>query len=311
MAVAYPSLVQAGDGKIEVRYEVRREGQLLATSPSLEVQVFLTVPGPQDDSPHTLINEALAAPVIKGRSDNANRQDNVLDEDDYLLSADTVIAWRGGFKRCDLINLFWGASTVPVVRPINQNDVDTATDLLICLPNRVITAEGVCKPVSVRYTVTHAGNPNTSYSPSQPVKLVSKGQLPGGETGLGAPLFIQANAYCTLEPAGSPDGSPNGTAVHINPYRNMQVGDVIQLSFTGFDAMSGGDPVVAASDRQEQVVSDNDLLKGCRFMIAHTCLMAIQRGRAEARYEVINTHGQASSLKAGTYVDMRTPAPGC
>jgi len=36
-----------------------------------------------------------------------------------------------------------------------------------------------------------------------------------------------------------------------------------------------------------------------------------QRGRAEARYEVINTHGQASSLKAGTYVDMRTPASGC
>lgn len=307
MAVAYPSLVQAGDGKLEVRYEVRREGQLLATSPSLEVQVFLTVPGPQDDSPHTLINEALAAPVIKGRSDNANRQDNVLDEDDYLLSADAVIAWREGFKRCDQINLFWGASTVPVMRPINQNDVDAATDLLICLPNRVITAEGVCKPVSVRYTVTHAGNPNTSYSPSQPVKLVSKGQLPGGETGLGAPLFIQANAYCTLEPADSPDG----TAVHITPYRNMQVGDVIQLSFTGFDAMSGGNPVVAASDRQEQVVSDNDLLKGCRFMIAHTCLLAIQRGRAEARYEVINTHGQASSLKAGTYVDMRTPAPGC
>lgn len=210
MAVAYPGLVQAGDGSIDVRYEVRREGQLLATSPTRAVQVLLTLPG-------------------------------------------------------------------------------------------------ACKPLSVRYTVTHAGNPNTAYSPSQRVTLVSKAQLPGGEMGLAAPLFVQANAACTLEPASSPDG----TTLHVMPYQNMRIGDVVQLSFIGFDAFTGGHPVNAAAISEEQVATEDALLKGCRFEIAHPHLLAIHLGHADARYRVVNRYGQAQSLKATAYVDLRAPALTC
>ena len=307
LALAYASLAQAGDGTLDVRYQVRRNGQLLATSPSLKVRVFLTLPGPQDASPHTLVNEALAAPVIKGRSDNANRQDNHLDEDDYRLNADAVIAWREDFKRCDQINLFWGTATMPEVRPIHQHDLDAATDLVMCIPNTLITHEGVCKAISVRYTVTHPDNPNTSYSPTQRVKVVSQAQLPGGESGLAAPLFIQANRYNTLEPI----GSPNGTTVSIKPYRNMRVGDVVTLSFSGFDAWLGGHPLAASAMTLEQSVGENEALTGCDFNIPEANLLAIPLGRAEARYSVSNRYGQATSLKADAYVDGRPPAAGC
>lgn len=294
LTLAYASLAQAGDGALDVRYEVRRNGQLLATSASLNVQVFVTLPGPQDASPDTLINEALAAPAIKGKSDNANRQDNFLDEDDYLLNADAVIAWREDFKRCDQINLFWGTAITPVMRSINQYDVDAATDIVMSVPNALITDEGVCKAISVRYTVTHPANPNASYSPTQLVAVVCRTQLPGGESGLAAPLFIQADRYNTLEPV----GSPNGTMVSVKPYRNMRAGDLVALSFSSFDALLGGEPVVASAITLEQLVGENEALKGCEFKIPAAHLLAIA---------LENRYGQATSLKADAYVDGRQP----
>ncbi|WP_426142028.1 hypothetical protein [Pseudomonas sp. DWP3-1-2] len=305
--VAYASLAAVGDGPIVVQYEVHRGGNLLATSPTLTVRVFLTLPGPQDDSPQTLVTEALAAPIIKGKSDNPNRQDNVLDADDYLLSADALIAWREQFQACDQINLFWGSGNEPVVRLINQNDVQAATTLVISVPNSRVIAQGACKPVPVHYTVTHAGNPNTSYSPSQWVQLISPCHLPGGGYGLPAPIFTQVNACNTLEPSGSPDG----TQVQVKPYREMHVGDQVTLSFKGFDALAEGAPITAATFSQSMTVDDDAMLKGCRFRVDAAALQAIHLGRAEARYEVTHASGRVISQKADAYVDMRTPAASC
>jgi len=307
LALAYASLAQAGDGLRDVYYEVRRNGQLLATSPSLNVQVFLTLPGPQDESPQTLVNEALAAPIIKGKSDNPNREDNLLDAGDYQLNADAVIAWHPDFKPCDQINLFWGTSTTPVVRPINQNDVQAASAVVMCVPQALISAEGVSQSIVVRYTVTHTGNPNTGYSPTQNVKVVSPAQLPGGESGLAAPIFLQADRYNTLEPV----GSPNGTSVRVKPYRNMHVGDVLRLSFCGFDAWFDGERVAGSEVQLEQMISEQDTLEGCEFLIPATNLNAVHLGRAEARYSVRNAYGQANSLKADAYIDGRLPTVGC
>lgn len=81
-SVPYATLIEAGDGNLPVNYQIIRDGQVQATSPNLEVKVQIRLPGPQDASPETLINESLAAPVIKGKSDHPNRDDNLIDEDD-------------------------------------------------------------------------------------------------------------------------------------------------------------------------------------------------------------------------------------
>lgn len=307
VSVPYATLISAGDGDLTVNYQVIRDGQLQATSPDLKVKVHMRLPGPQDASPETLINEALAAPVIKGKSDRPNRDDNLLDEDDYLLNADAVIAWQETFKACDQINLFWGTCPVPIVRVLNQNDVNAARDVVICVPNRMIVDEGVCKAINVRYTVTHAGNPNTAYSPSQSVRVICRAQLPGGEDVLAAPLFAEVDNSNTL----TPNIESNITSLIIKPYRNMRVGDQVRISFAGFDDFVGGQLIEAAATALQQTVTEADLLQGSMFSIPTALLSAIQLGRAEARYNIQNAYGITYSLKADAYVDYRPTSPQC
>ncbi|MEQ7921437.1 hypothetical protein ABQX22_19735 [Xanthomonas sp. WHRI 1810A] len=307
VSVPYATLISAGDGDLTVNYQVIRDGQLQASSPDLKVKVHIRLPGPQDASPETLINEALATPVIKGKSDHPNREDNLLDEDDYLLNADAVIAWQETFKACDQINLFWGTCPVPIVHVLNQNDLDAARDVVMCVPNRMIVDEGVCKAINVRYTVTHPGNPNTAYSPSQSVRVICRAQLPGGEDVLAAPLFAEVDNSNTLTPSIESDI----TSLIIKPYRNMRVGDQVRISFAGFDDFAGGQLIEAAATALQQTVTEADLLQGIMFSIPTALLSAIQVGRAEARYNIENAYGVAHSLKADAYVDYRPTAPQC
>ena len=307
LAVPYATLISAGDGTIRVSYQVIRDGQLQATSPDLEVKVQIRLPGPQDASPETLVNEALAPPVIKGKSDHPDHDDNLLDEEDYLLNADALIAWREEFSACDQINLFWGTCPTPVTRALNQNDIDAAQDVVICVPNRMIVEEGVCRAIDVRYTVTHPANPNTAYSPSQSVRVICRAQLPGGENVLAAPQFAEANASNTL----TPDAEAETIRLVVKPYRNMRAGDRVRLSFAGFDDFVAGLMLEAASTAVEQTVTEQELLQGCTFNISAALFRAIDVGRAEARYIIDNNYGAAHSLKADAYVDCRPAALTC
>jgi hypothetical protein len=92
---------------------------------------------------------------------------------------------------------------------------------------------------------------------------------------------------------------------------SYRVGDVVTLSFKGFNALSEGDPVAGAAFSQSVTLDEDAALKGCRCKVEHAALLAIELGRAEARYEVSSPNGRVMSQKADVYVDMRTPAAGC
>lgn len=305
--VSFATVMAAGDGAIEVRYEVRREGQNRATSPGRTVNVFVTLPGPQDPMPETLVNEQLAAPQIHGKSDHPNRQANFLDEDDYLLDADVVIAWQTGFQPCDRIQLYWGSWPLPVVRTLDQNDVEAAADLVICMPNGLIVGEGVGRAIPVHYTVTHAGNPNLSHSATQLVRVVRQAQLPGGENGLQGALFNEADETHTLRlPA-----IVEGATVLIQPYRNMRIGDRIELSLQGFDSFIEGQPVESAALILSTTVDEQQFMTGIHLNIPTIFLERITTGRLKTRYRIRNDYGSATSLIGEVYVDRRTPPINC
>ena len=296
----YLVISRHGDGPARVNYQVRRNGEVF-TSPDLELEVFLQLPGPQDPTPQTMVNEALAAPVIKGKNLHGRRLDNYLDEDNAQLSADAVIAWRREFQAGDRISLFWGQSSQPLVHSITQRDVDTACYLVINVPNSLIAEQGCGVDISVQYTVTREGNPNTSYSPKQSVAVIFQMQLPGGSAGLMEPVFTGANVLNVVDPRKDPEG----TVVLISPYRNMKIGDRIVLRFCGFDALTGGNEIEAATFSTECQVSTHELRNGCRLRIPLTRLMAIEHGRGRARYEVISELGRVTSLPADVYVSSR------
>lgn len=296
----YLVISRHGDGPARVKYQVRRNGQVF-TSAELELEVFLQLPGPQDPTPQTVVNEALAAPLIKGKNPNGRRQDNYLDEDNAQLSADAVIAWRKAFRAGDQLNLFWGQSSRPLVRPITQKDVDAACYLVINVPSSLIIEQGCGVAISVQYTVTREGNPNTSYSPKQSVAVIFQMQLPGGSAGLMEPVFTGANVLNVVDPRKDPEG----TVVLVSPYRNMKVGDRVVLRFCGFDALTGGNEIDAATFSAERLVSEHERRNGCRIRVPLACLMAIEHGRGRARYEVISELGRITSLPADVYVSSR------
>ncbi|WP_419735488.1 hypothetical protein [Pseudomonas sp. COR18] len=300
--VTYLSISRHGDGPARVTYQVCRNGETFV-SPDLELEVFLQLPGPQDPTPKTLVNEALAAPVVKSKNPDVQTLDNYLDEDSAHLAADVVIAWRDAFRAGDRINLFWGKAEHPLVRPITQQDVNSGCYLVINVPNSLIVEQGCGVDIRVQYTVTREGNPNTSYSPKQLVAVIFQIQLPGGEEGLMEPVFSGASVLNVVDPRKDPEG----TVVHVAPYRNMKEGDRILLRFCGFDALTGGNPIDKATYTSEHVVTGRDLRYGYRFRVPLARLMAVEHGRGRAHYEVSNSLGRATSLPADVYISSRTP----
>ncbi|MFK3796192.1 hypothetical protein [Pseudomonas sp. NPDC088444] len=303
--VSFATLLAAGDGAATIVYEVHREGESRAVSPARVVNVFVALPGPQDPAPATWVNEQLAAPQVRGKSEFSQTL-NQLNENDYLLNADVIIPWQSGFKACDHIHLYWGSWPTAVLRTLDQNDIDAAADLVICVPNTIIAAEGVGRSIPVHYTVTRHDNPNTSHSPTQRVQVVSKALLPGGECGLQGALFVDADTTQTLRSAVINEG----TSLKIRPYRNMRAGDRIQLVLNGFDARVDGHPIETATLNTWLTLDEPQLIGDIVFTIPKTLFMDMSVGRAEAKYCVKNDYGVAWSLESDVYIDLRTtPSP--
>ncbi|MEQ7921438.1 hypothetical protein ABQX22_19740 [Xanthomonas sp. WHRI 1810A] len=303
--VRYPVIALPGDGPVTLRYEVRRGGTLIGSSLPLDVDVYLELPGPQDPDPETPDNESLALPVIQGTSGNPNNDDNVIDEDDFLLEAKAIIGWRDEFVTSDVIRLYWGSQATPVVFPIKSTDLNS--DLVLTIPNQLMINEGSGDQIKVFYTVTHSGNPNTSRSAAQGVAVSAKGDLPGGVDGLDAPIFTNANENNAISPILSPDGTP----IHIAPYENIEKYPRVTLVFHGYNAANGNTPVPGASVEHSHVFDEFEMVSGYDFRITDKQLRLICTGRAEAYYKVEGPNGPVNSRTAPVLIRMAIPGEGC
>ncbi|MGV8918365.1 MAG: hypothetical protein ACOH2R_11295 [Pseudomonas sp.] len=303
--VRYPTIALTADGPVALRYEVRRNGILIGSSLELVVNVNLELPGPPDPNPETPENESLDRPIIRGTSGNPNNDDNVIDEDDFLLEATAVIGWKDEFAISDQIHLFWGAQPIPVDFTIRSVDLDK--DLTFTVPNALMAAEGTGEDIKVYYTVTHAGNPNTSTSLSQAVAVRSEGDLPGGVDGLPQPVFTQANENNAISPVLSPDGTP----VFIAPYENIEQYPRVTLIFHGYNAANGNTPVPGASVEETHTLDESEIINGYSFRIPDNKLRLICTGRAEAYYRVDGPSGPVNSRTAPVLMRMAIPGVGC
>ncbi|MFJ3465985.1 hypothetical protein [Pseudomonas sp. NPDC090201] len=304
--VPYAHIALAGDGDVQLRYEVRRGGRLVGTSLGLPVYVNLTLPGPQDPDPETPENEALALPIIRGTSDNPDNQDNVIDEDDFLLEANAVIGWCDEFAISDVFRLYWGSQATPVTYTLRSSDV--GRDLLLTIPNALMTAEGTGDAIRVYYTVSHAGNPNTSRSPTQPVIVRSVGDLPGGPGGLAGPVFTNANQNNAISPVNSPDGTP----IFIRPYLNADKYPRVSIVFHGYARGNPDTPVPGASLEFTHVMDELEQQQGYIFRVSAQQLRLICEGRGEAYYRVEGPNGViVNSITTNVIITMSIPGQGC
>lgn len=157
--VPYPTTATKPHGVAQVRYDVKRDGQLFGTSLHTNIEVFIIWPGPSD----------LAAPVIQGTSAKPNALDNFIDEDDYELNSWAVIRWNPGFSINDELNLHWGHESFVQWYQVTANDISAQNDLVIPIPQAIMKIGGSGSQIPVFYTLTRLGNPNPSKSPEQRV----------------------------------------------------------------------------------------------------------------------------------------------
>lgn len=299
------ALAGDGDGAIVLRYEVRRNAVLIGTSLPLAVDVNIALPGPQDPEPDTPENEALATPIVRGTSSNSNNDDNVIDEDDFLLDAYAVIGWRDEFAIGDIFTLSWGSQIEKVVYTLRSSDV--GRDLLLTIPNTILAGEGTGEDIKVFYSITQAGSPNISRSPSQSVSVQSQGDLPGGDTGLEGPIFTNANQNNAISPILSPDGTP----IYIPPYENINKYPRVTVVFRGYNSANGDTPVPDASFEMTHILDEFEMVDGYSFRVTNHQLRLICTGRAEAYYRVQGPSGPVNSITTPVLIRMATPGSGC
>ncbi|WP_040064634.1 hypothetical protein [Pseudomonas batumici] len=288
------------EATVNVHYEVRRNGQLVGTSLVLPVEVYLTLPVPE---------ERLQPLTIQGTSDNPNRQDNFIDPDDYELDGRAIFRWVNGLRVDDYINLRWGQQVVDQWYQITQADFNAGVDIDIPVSNLVIKLEGTGAAIPVTYTVTRVTNPNPAPAPTQAVVVRSKMEQPGGELGLLEAVFTRLSDAGHVIPGLNPDGTP----VLVRPYDNIKLYHDIALTFDGFEL--DGTPIPAAHWEKTDTINPTNIDTGLTFQIPLANLISICKGYAVVTYRVEPRpeHNQepANSLPGSAPVSMNRPGIGC
>ena len=270
LKVPFEALNQNPDGDVEVFFTVSRLGELEGASLRSIADVFLTLPVP----------EPMNALLVQGTSvENPNTTDNFIDEDDYELNGRGVVTWRNDFAINDDLNLYWGDQVKLQWYQIRSSDVAAGRNLSLPIDNALMKAQGTGANIPVYFTLTRSGNPNPAKSPTQAVTVRSQEELPGGPDGLTPPPFkLNEVGYI------APILNPNGADIKIAPYTNIAEGQMLTLTFKGFDRLNN--PIEAATYTADRRLDRNDVLNGYTFTVPDLNLRLICTGFAEANYRV-------------------------
>ncbi|WP_232434464.1 hypothetical protein [Pseudomonas asplenii] len=291
--VDFDTIDRAGDGPIRLTYDVIRGSTPIIVGRSLPYDIVVHVKRP--------VPGELARPIVRGRSELPNNEDNFIDENDFELDADIIIEWNSGFVAGELIEVFWGGiSVLEQPYPISDADIIAGRPLSLTALNSKFKPVGTGTDIRVNYTVTEIGNPNIQPSIFQGIIVRSKEELPGGPDGPTAPEFTDLNENGAINPVNGLNGAP----VHIEPYDNIKVGDTIHFLYEGFDRLIGGNkknewPHTSPPLTLEQTINGYDL-RIPRLTLLETCF-----GHVEATFRVDSVTGSGNSGRANVYIDMR------
>lgn len=279
LRVPFETINQTPFATVEISYSVTRNGKPIGSSLSSAVDVFLQLPIPLP----------LSELTVQGTSiENPNTEDNFIDEDDFELNGRGIVKWNEHFQLGDDINLFWGMQYQAQWYQIKSSDITAEADITIPIDNVIMQSQGTGAEIPVHFTVTRAGNPNPSKSQSQFVTVRSKGELPGGSDGLPGPIF-------NLNSAGviAPILNPNGAEIYVTPYLNIAAGQILTLTFSGFD--DDNNIIEAASYTAFRGLDDQDVANGFTFKVPYVKLRTICTGFAEATLRVDPVAGSNQS----------------
>ncbi|MEF9673815.1 hypothetical protein QNM99_23090 [Pseudomonas sp. PCH446] len=171
--------------------------------------VYLTLPVPE---------ERLQPLTIQGTSDNPNRDDNVIDPDDYELDARPSSA---GSTDCGSTTT--STCTGPAAGAAVVSDHPGRLQCRRRFRHRGRQYGDQGRGYGGRYPGDlhrhRDSNPNPALAPSQAVVVRSKMEQPGGDLGLLEPVFTRLSDAGHVIPSLSPDGTP----VLVRLYDNIRL----------------------------------------------------------------------------------------
>lgn len=315
----YKMVFDAGNGTVNVKYEVERAGKVVGTSPDKPVLVDLTLIGNPDPDPSTPVHENLLPPTVT--SDSGSGEENNIPPEHYEEPAQVVIPWLAKddaeiYIEDDEIFITWGDQVgSKVLRTVLAADVTAKIDLIATIPKETISAQG-SGTIPVFYTASRVTSKppfaNTSLSPSQPVTVTNATELPG-EGNIDAPEFPVLNEFDAIGPSElltGPNGLYNPVRV-VTTYTNADVGDTIELFFVGYDDLTAGNPVPGAAYNPQPPypITQVDIDLGYYdFNVPAMYHYAVcSRGAVEAHVIVSNSFGKTTGDKKRVFCDVKLP----
>lgn len=286
----------------------------------------LSVPGGRDPDPSTGHNESLPTPVLRGASGS---RDNYISLEDAEHDAEVVIdsSLMRGKRLLDVANgdvVMAFLDEALVGEPVEIKDGRLPIRLVV--PSADLKANAGRPGLS--YTVTRALSlePNVivATSPGQLVSIESVDGLPGGGRPLKGAIFVDAfKLEIELGVYGIHESElvKGYTPIRIYGYANMSEGDVVNLTYDGYDSFDAGKHVPAASGHLKKVIEASDLepkyddISGTPekavffdLNLDAAIVYTLSFGRFETSYTITNAVGQGDGSSRPVLVSARIPA---
>lgn len=307
----------------EVQYVHRRQG-VVSRSATVSCMFDLSLPGGRDPEPATAQHEALPTPILRG---SAGGDDNVVNLVNsslpavvHIVGEATGIAPISGLARGDTIKVRLGSSSIGLPHVYDG----TSHAVAVSVPSSELMALSVEEKLT--YTVERQLDDGiqqaVSVSMPRKVRILTKIDLPGGNSPLSPAVFVEAalregsqGVYgLTLR-----DLSKGTVSLRIDGYTNMSVGDAIQVSYQGYDAFEGGSPISGATGCIRHIVCAEDLVaKGSEssqqspgsvvsvdVALPSEIFYTVAFGRVETSYVIGNVAGEVACTNRAVLVNAR------
>ncbi|KWI31328.1 hypothetical protein WM04_15490 [Burkholderia ubonensis] len=315
--LSYELVYKAGNGPIEVRYQVRRGGILAGTSDPTPVMVDLTLPGGPITDPDKPEHPNLSLLTIRG----ASNEENEIPAEDYEVDATAFIPWldkqgQPYMQAGDRVQVKWGRQPLFPDPGYEVKPTDNA-DLPLTVKKETMQAQGTGY-VEVRYEVSREsqyvpGKWNMSPSDWTRVYVTSTGDLPGGPGGLEMGTFTQQTHNEFIGRTAAMDGTPFRVGLE---YLNVFPNDKIELTFQGYRTYdySNNTEIPDTDYEATYEIGVGDIMrKYYDFTIPANTLFAIcENGHAKAEYTVTRVKDgrplKATSPKRAVKVEVKLPS---
>ncbi|WP_407309216.1 hypothetical protein [Pseudomonas sp. nanlin1] len=295
-----------------VEYEVEQLLVPIEEGTGLQVNVDLSLPGPDNPDEPSPVNPTLPPPEVlaEGETDR-----NKLEEKHFEKDATLFLTLYASPTVGQTVTFFWNGLPGPSY-DIQAGDVE-GQEINVRLPWDLIRRGGNNAALPLHYELSQTGQSNSQRSPATDVDVQAvQVILPMAE-------FLRVHPTTQLLTCVSlvkhPAKDSYGVEVRIAPNEHLLAGRTVELKWEALTGTSGGAPIASATKEATLTVTEADQANGLTWLIEpyedHILPTYIdddsQIGRARLNYSLLIDGQTVGAPMAEKYVAMVQPGGTC